>query len=185
MSAMASNPLSRYPPSNEELRRFYIGRDIGDVPKPAVVLDVAIIKRHCQTMLQTVKQLGVAFRAHIKTLKTPQIARLQAGTESSDANFVVSTVAELETQLPLLQELQAQNRRVNVLYGIPLAPSQQLETNAQRSDSSEVEDESAISVIAEVCSVYNEGERDKPEALVAAGTLAQVGNRASLTPAGR
>ncbi|GFF99985.1 D-serine dehydratase [Aspergillus udagawae] len=121
---MTSNPPSRYTPSNEELRRFYIGKDIGDVPKPAVVLDVAIIKRHCQALLQTMKQLGVGFRAHIKTHKTPQIARLQVGTESTDANFVVSTVAEMETLLPLLQELQAQNRRINVLYGIPLVPSQ-------------------------------------------------------------
>ncbi|RHZ68797.1 hypothetical protein CDV55_107676 [Aspergillus turcosus] len=124
MAATISNPLSRYPPSNEELRRFYVGKDIGDVPKPAVVLDVAIIKRHCQAMLQTMKQLGVGFRAHVKTHKTPQIARFQVGTESSEANFVVSTVAELETLLPLLQELQGQNRLVNVLYGIPLVPSQ-------------------------------------------------------------
>lgn len=69
MAATTSNLLSRYPPSNEELRRFYIGKDIGDVPKPAVVLDVAIIKRHCQAMLQTMEQLGVGFRAHVKTHK--------------------------------------------------------------------------------------------------------------------
>lgn len=51
-----------------------------------------------------------------------------------------------------------------------LLDMQQLATNAQSSGS--FEEEIAISVIAEVCSVYNEGERDKPEALVAAGTLA-------------
>lgn len=33
------------------------------------------------------------------------------------------------------------------------------------------EDEVAISVVAEICSVYNDGERKKPEALVAVGTL--------------
>lgn len=33
------------------------------------------------------------------------------------------------------------------------------------------EDEVAISVVAEVCSVYNDGEREKPEALVAVGVL--------------
>ncbi|KAH2898155.1 hypothetical protein KXV75_001491 [Aspergillus fumigatus] len=123
MSTTASRPLSRVPPCNDELKQFYVGKDIGDIPKPAVVLDVAIIKRHCQTMLQTVEQLGVGFRAHVKTHKTPQIARLQVGTESSEANFVVSTVAELETLLPLFQELQGQHRRVSVLYGIPLVPS--------------------------------------------------------------
>jgi D-serine deaminase-like pyridoxal phosphate-dependent protein len=69
MSAMTSNTFSRYSPTNEGLRQFYIGKDIGEVLKPAVVLDVAIIKHHCQTMLQTIKQLGVGFRAHVKTHK--------------------------------------------------------------------------------------------------------------------
>jgi hypothetical protein len=57
---MTSNTFSRYSPTNEGLRQFYIGKDIGEVPKPAVVLDVAIIKHHCQTMLQTIKQLGTS-----------------------------------------------------------------------------------------------------------------------------
>lgn len=35
-----------------------------------------------------------------------------------------------------------------------------------------LETEIAISILAEVCSVYNEGERETPEALLAAGTLA-------------
>jgi D-serine deaminase-like pyridoxal phosphate-dependent protein len=69
MSAMTLNTFSRYSPTNEELRQFYIGKDIGDIPRPAVVLDIAIIKRHCQTMLQTTKQLGIGFRAHVKTHK--------------------------------------------------------------------------------------------------------------------
>ncbi|KAG2027444.1 hypothetical protein GB937_001187 [Aspergillus fischeri] len=61
--------------------------------------------------------------------------------------------------------------RVELHAGVyTLLDMQQLATNAQSSGS--FEEEIAISVIAEVCSVYNEGERDKPEALVAAGTLA-------------
>lgn len=56
-------------PSQAELQQFYIGKDIGDVPKPAAVLDVAIIRRHCETMLRTVKELNVGFRAHVKTHK--------------------------------------------------------------------------------------------------------------------
>jgi D-serine deaminase-like pyridoxal phosphate-dependent protein len=51
------------------LQQFYIGKDIKDVPKPAAILDVAIIRRHCETMLQTVKTLNVGFRAHVKTHK--------------------------------------------------------------------------------------------------------------------
>jgi D-serine deaminase-like pyridoxal phosphate-dependent protein len=55
--------------SQAELQQFYIGKDIGDVPKPAVILDVAIIRRHCETMLRTIKELNVGFRAHVKTHK--------------------------------------------------------------------------------------------------------------------
>jgi D-serine deaminase-like pyridoxal phosphate-dependent protein len=61
--------------------------------------------------------------------------------------------------------------RIELHAGVyTLLDMQQLATNEKRAGS--FEEEIAISVIAEVCSVYNEGERDKPEALVAAGTLA-------------
>jgi D-serine deaminase-like pyridoxal phosphate-dependent protein len=56
-------------PTQAELQQFYIGKDIKDVPKPAAILDVAIIRRHCETMLATVKALNVGFRAHVKTHK--------------------------------------------------------------------------------------------------------------------
>lgn len=56
-------------PSQEDLQKFYVGKDISDVPKPAAVLDVAIIRRHCETMLRTIKTLDVGFRAHVKSHK--------------------------------------------------------------------------------------------------------------------
>jgi D-serine deaminase-like pyridoxal phosphate-dependent protein len=56
-------------PSQAELQQFYIGKDISNVPKPAAVLDVAIIRRHCETMLHTINQLNVGFRAHVKSHK--------------------------------------------------------------------------------------------------------------------
>ena len=56
-------------PSQEDLQKFYIGKDISDVPKPAAVLDVAIIRRHCETMLRTIKTLDVGFRVHVKSHK--------------------------------------------------------------------------------------------------------------------
>jgi len=68
-------PPTRPVVSTKELRQFYIGKDIADVPKPAVVLDVSIIKRNCARMLQTVKALNVGFRAHIKTHKVCNISR--------------------------------------------------------------------------------------------------------------
>jgi len=75
---MASVTFPYQPVSSEkELKQFYIGKDIGDIPKPAVVLDVAIIKKHCERMLQTIRTLNVGFRAHVKTHKviSPELDR--------------------------------------------------------------------------------------------------------------
>ncbi|CAG8093918.1 unnamed protein product [Penicillium salamii] len=110
-------------PSQKELQQFYIGKDIGDVPKPAAVMDVGLIRRHCETMLSTIKKLDVGFRAHVKSHKTPEIARLQIG-DIKDANFIASTVLEIEMMIPLLLDLKKEGRTVNILYGIPLVPSQ-------------------------------------------------------------
>ncbi|OLN97366.1 D-serine dehydratase 1 [Colletotrichum chlorophyti] len=130
----------RFAPSLDNLREFYVGKDVTDVPKPAVVLDVAKVRRHCQSMLEAVDSLGVEFRAHVKTHKarfskglaqrkkskkrTKEVARLQAGEKSQLVNFIVSTVAELEHLLPILEDYRAASRRINVLYGVPLLASQ-------------------------------------------------------------
>lgn len=53
----------------DELRNFYVGKDINDVPKPAAILDVATARRHCASMLAAARALDVGFRAHIKTHK--------------------------------------------------------------------------------------------------------------------
>jgi D-serine deaminase-like pyridoxal phosphate-dependent protein len=50
--------------------------------------------------------------------------RLQAGQSSKDVKLVVSTIAEFEFILPVLQEFKDAGRHVNVLYGIPLLASQ-------------------------------------------------------------
>jgi D-serine deaminase-like pyridoxal phosphate-dependent protein len=55
--------------SEQELQQFYIGQDITTIPKPAAILDGAIVRRHCRDMLQTAQQLNVGFRAHIKSHK--------------------------------------------------------------------------------------------------------------------
>ena len=107
--------------SVDEMRR-YIGQDIASVPKPAAVLDLAKMRRHCNDLLHATQSLGVGFRAHIKTHKTIEGLRLQAG-DSHSVKLVVSTIAELEHIVPVLEEFIAGGRSVNVLYGIPL-PSQ-------------------------------------------------------------
>ncbi len=53
---------------DEALKRF-IGEDIGSLPKPAAILDIAKARRHCKDMLDAIEWLGVDFRAHVKTHK--------------------------------------------------------------------------------------------------------------------
>ncbi|KAI0836608.1 putative serine dehydratase domain-containing protein [Hypoxylon sp. FL0890] len=107
-----------------KLEQLYAGKDIADVPKPAVVLDIAKARQHCSSMLAATKALGVAFRAHIKTHKTAELTKIQIGDETRDVKLVVSTVAEIEHILPLLKSFQKEGRNVNVLYGLPLPASQ-------------------------------------------------------------
>lgn len=59
----------RLVPNINELRQFYVGKDIFEVPKPAVVLDRAKMRRHCQSLSNAMDSLGVSFRAHVKTHK--------------------------------------------------------------------------------------------------------------------
>lgn len=101
---------------------------------------------------------------------TPQVASsnnlVQEGNSSSSAEAMelrdlLKGSVEGETKVQI--ELHAGN--------YPVLDMQQICTHA-RDGAGRLEDEIALSVIAEVCSVYNDGEREKAEALVAAGTLA-------------
>ncbi|KAL2875867.1 hypothetical protein SGCOL_008862 [Colletotrichum sp. CLE4] len=114
----------RIAPSSEALREFYVGKDVTDIPKPAVVLDVAKVRRHCQSMLKAVDDLGVGFRFHVKTHKTKEVTKLQAGEDTKKINCIVSTVAEIDHLLPTFKEYTQAGRPVNVLYGVPLLGSQ-------------------------------------------------------------
>ncbi|PVH85732.1 hypothetical protein DL98DRAFT_650693 [Cadophora sp. DSE1049] len=102
----------------------YIGMDITKVPKPAAVLDVAKVRKHCSSMMDVANNLGVGFRAHVKTHKTREVTELQLGDSIEEAKLAVSTVAEIEHLLPLLETYLSRGRKVNVLYAIPLPPFQ-------------------------------------------------------------
>lgn len=84
--------------------------------------------------------------------------------------------AKTEELRALLQQPNAEQSEAQVKIELhagnyPVMDMQQVSTHA-RHGAGGLEEEIALSVIAEVCSVYNDGEREKPEALVAAGTLA-------------
>ena len=113
-----------YPlPVHSTLSSLFVGQSIQNVPTPAAVLDVGKARRNCRLMLSAVSELAVSFRAPVKTHKTAQLTRLQVGEECKDVRIIVSTVAEAEFLLPLLQDYRSVGASVNLLYGVPLAPS--------------------------------------------------------------
>lgn len=64
----------RLTPDLDTLRQFYVGQDVSAVPRPAVTLDRAKMRRHCESLSKAVADLGVDFRAHIKTHKVSIIS---------------------------------------------------------------------------------------------------------------
>jgi D-serine deaminase-like pyridoxal phosphate-dependent protein len=117
--------------------------------------------RGCKEALQKNMHLLPKRELIISVGATPQVV--------SSQNLMRS-----DTSCAEAQELKALLSETNVelhagVYTI--LDMQQFSTHAS-ANSGKLGDEIAISVLSEVCSVYNDGERDKPEALVAAGTLA-------------
>ncbi|KIW24410.1 uncharacterized protein PV07_10127 [Cladophialophora immunda] len=115
----AAFPLS----PRDALLQAYQAQSLHDVPVPAAVIDVAKVKANCISMLNAVEELGVSFRAHVKTHKTTEITRLQVGEDCNDVRLIVSTIIEAEQLVPLLLEYKSRNAKINVLYGVPLGPS--------------------------------------------------------------
>jgi D-serine deaminase-like pyridoxal phosphate-dependent protein len=65
---------------------------LGQLPTPALLLDLDILERNVERMAQRARQLGVALRPHVKTHKSPQIGRLQQGNGAQ--GITVSTLEE-------------------------------------------------------------------------------------------
>ncbi|KAJ6789816.1 hypothetical protein PWT90_04507 [Aphanocladium album] len=131
----------RFNPYLHQLQGYYVGQDIYNVPKPVLVMDKAKMRRHCNSLSMAAEALGLGLRTHVKTHKvsrrvrskllvlllmilvqTIEGAELQVN-ESKSIRLIVSTIAELEHLLPLINDYQYENRIVNVLYGVPLAQS--------------------------------------------------------------
>ncbi|KAK0934494.1 hypothetical protein LTR29_013904 [Friedmanniomyces endolithicus] len=123
MASTMPAPLLYPRPSEAALKLQFLGKKIQDVPAPAAIIDLAVVNRNCRLMLETADQLEVAFRAHVKTHKTTQLARLQVGRDSRSVKLVASTVSEIENLLPWLLECKAEEKEINVLHGIPITRS--------------------------------------------------------------
>src|SRR6266568_8881001 len=79
---------------------------------PAFLIDDTIVRRNCESMRAKALRSGVAFRPHVKTHKTIEIARLQHG--GALGPITVSTLAEAE--------FFADAGFVDITYAVPIAP---------------------------------------------------------------
>ncbi|KAK3955992.1 putative serine dehydratase domain-containing protein [Pseudoneurospora amorphoporcata] len=109
----------------EALRAKFVGKQLSEVPTPSVVLDLKQVTVNCERMLEAAENLGLQWRAHIKTHKTTELTRLQVGNflATTPVLLIVSTILEAENITPLLKEYQSKGRAVNVLFSFPLFAS--------------------------------------------------------------
>jgi D-serine deaminase-like pyridoxal phosphate-dependent protein len=66
--------------------------NLSELPTPALVLDVARVRRNAERMQRRVSDMGARLRPHIKTHKCVEVARLQ--TSAQTPSLTVSTLAE-------------------------------------------------------------------------------------------
>lgn len=52
-----------------EHHKSYIGRPVAELPSPALVISLPLLKRNTEALHRDVEALGIGFRPHVKTLK--------------------------------------------------------------------------------------------------------------------
>lgn len=103
------------------LRQHFVGKKLSELPTPSLVLDRSLVARNCAAMLQVCGKLGVGFRAHVKSHKTGEVARMMVGEglevgggRDLGAGFVVSTLVEAEELVEYVREVQGEGREGSV-----------------------------------------------------------------------
>jgi D-serine deaminase-like pyridoxal phosphate-dependent protein len=86
--------------------------DFSHVTTPAFLVDRSIVEQNCVRMRTKALSSGVAFRPHVKTHKTIEIARMQHG--GAIGPITVSTMAEAE--------FFAEEGFRDITYAVPIAP---------------------------------------------------------------
>src|SRR5579863_5240266 len=56
-----------------------VGMTLGEVPTPAIVIDLSRMERNIEAFHRVVRERGKRLRSHVKTHKTPEIAHMQLG----------------------------------------------------------------------------------------------------------
>ncbi|PYI12001.1 hypothetical protein BO78DRAFT_357424 [Aspergillus sclerotiicarbonarius CBS 121057] len=96
----------------------FIGRPATDLPTPSLILSKPTLEKNINQLLQDVKDLGISFRPHVKTLKSLELTRLMLAN-GTHRRIVASTLSELRGILPLAEE----GILDEALYGLPIYPS--------------------------------------------------------------
>ncbi|RGP78215.1 d-serine dehydratase [Fusarium longipes] len=100
-----------------ENHKSYIGKPIAELPTPALVVNLPVLKKNIDTLHRDVEKLGIGFRPHVKTLKSLEVTRLMLG-EGKYKGMIASTLPEIKGALPLVEEGLVEE----CLYGIPVYP---------------------------------------------------------------
>ncbi|CAG8651825.1 4241_t:CDS:2 [Acaulospora colombiana] len=114
-------PLTQIP-LKDTITNAFTGKSVLSVRTPAVFIDRAIFSRNCAKMQETVKSWGTRFRAHVKSHKTTEGARLQLqSTAGQSSAVIVSTL--MEAKQIIESGLVKEGVVDDILYGLPVAPT--------------------------------------------------------------
>ncbi|KAH6876642.1 putative serine dehydratase domain-containing protein [Thelonectria olida] len=97
--------------------KSFIGKPASELPTPAFVISLPVLKQNIDNLHRDVEKLGARFRPHVKTLKSIEVTRLMLGG-GKYRSIVASTLAEIRGALPLVKE----GILDECLYGLPIYP---------------------------------------------------------------
>ncbi|KAM0746362.1 hypothetical protein T439DRAFT_319020 [Meredithblackwellia eburnea MCA 4105] len=105
-------------PSKAALTAAFVGKKLTDLRTPAAIVDRSLFENNCNIMAEKTEQLGITFRAHVKTHKTTEGLRYQLQAQPGGVTAVVcSTLIECWhiAKSGLVQEGLVKD----MLYGLP------------------------------------------------------------------
>lgn len=88
-----ANPAVPLPDKSVIVAAFK-GKNVSQIQTPHLIIDRGLFTQNCEKMRKAVETIGWDFRAHIKTHKTAEGARLQCEATQT-GRIVVSTFPEL------------------------------------------------------------------------------------------
>ncbi|KAL2209677.1 hypothetical protein CC79DRAFT_1271106 [Sarocladium strictum] len=95
----------------------YIGKPASELPTPALLVNLPVLKRNIDRLYAHVDATGVDFRPHVKTLKTIEVTQMML-RDGKYRGVIASTICEIQGCIPLVKE----GLLDSILYGLPIYP---------------------------------------------------------------